>query len=56
MTGDTITTGLIIGFAALALFWLTRLALDPSKSRNKGPGFLLVFAVALMTAMKWFSP
>ncbi len=56
MTGDTITTGLIIGVAAFVIFWLIGILLKPSKPRSKERALLLVFAVVLMAAMKWFSP
>ena len=56
VSGGTILTGLTIGFAAFALFWLINETFNPSEPRVRGLGFLLAFAVIFLAAARWFAP
>jgi hypothetical protein len=56
LTGDAVATGLIFGFAIIALFWLVGIAFHPAKPRSKERALLFVFAAAFLAAMKWFWP
>jgi len=56
VTGDAVTTVVLFGFAAGALFWLTGIAFHRAKQRSRERALLLVVAVALVAAVKWFWP